>query len=359
MKNRFSIVCTAVFILILAVSCVPKQATSSSGGNAKTVSSVPLRVGLMPSSVGAPVQYALEKGFFEEEGVTIAPIIFPSGAPINEATAAKELDVAMSGAATIFSLASGNCKLLADVAGSGGMGIWVRPDSPLMKVQGQGSEAKAMYGSAETIRKKTFLCALGTASQFNVLRYLAQYGLTSADVNIVHMEFGAGAQAFIAGEGDAIATFAPYSNQVEAAGAVRLCSFEDATGTALYDMMFTRAEVIQTRREDLVKYVRAIERAMEALSDPATRKAFCMPWFASEGRTYTDDSMAQEILDRPYANKGILNSADYIFGDAMVGYGQFNVDIGTLDAEAMNNIKNCFDSSILEEALSIKVKSPK
>lgn len=350
-----------VVCVLTIMGCVPsKPASPGASGDARAaVSTTPLRVGMMPSSVGAPVQYALENGFFETEGISVQTIIFPSGAPINEATAAKELDVAMSGAATIFSLASGNCKLLGDIAGSGGMGIWVRPDSPMMKIQGQASEAKAMYGSKETIRGKTFLCALGTASQFNVLRYLAQYGLTSADVNIVHMEFGAGAQAFIAGEGDAIATFAPYSAQVEGAGAVKLCTFEDATGTALYDMMFTRNEVIQTRRADLVKYVRAIERAIEALSDSKTRREFSMRWFASEGRTYTETAMDQELIDRPLANLKVLTSSDYVFGDAMVGYGQFNVDIGTIDADAMANIRNCFDPSILEEALTIKVKSPK
>ena len=340
--------------LVLVISCVPSKPASKAADS----NSTPLRVGMMPSAVGAPVQYALENGYFTDEGITVQTIIFPSGAPINEAIAARELDVAMSGAATIFSLGTGDCKLLADIASSGGMGIWTRPDSPMMKIQGQASDAKAMYGSKDTIRGKTFLCTLGTASQFNVLRYLAQYGLSSSDVNVVNMEFGAAAQAFIAGEGDAISTFVPFSAQVEAVGAVKLCSFEDATGTALYDMMFTRNEVIQARRPDLVKYVRAIERAMEALSDPKTRKEFSMRWFASEGRTYTEAVMDQEMIDRQYANSKVLNSPDYIFGGAMIGYGQFNVDIGSLDAEKMNNIKNCFDPSILEEALNIKVKSP-
>ena len=316
-----------------------------------------LRVGLMPSAVGAPVQYALENGYFDEVGLTVETIIFPSGAPINEAVAANELDVAMSGAATIFSLAGGDCTLLADIAASGGMGIWVRPDSEIMTVQGEASDAKEMYGSAETLKGKTFLCALGTASQFNVLRYLQQFGLSDTDVNIVHMEFGPGAQAFIAGEGDAIATFAPYSMQVEDAGAVKVCSFEDATGTALYDMMFARNQVVETRRDDLVKYVTAIERAIEALNDPAIRKEFSMRWFASEGRAYDEAAMDQEILDRPYCTKSVMED-NYVLGAAMVGYAEFNVSIEKLEPEQVDSVKTCFDGSILSDAVGIPIATP-
>ena len=376
MKKNICTVLSMCLMLTLFSGCVPSSGggqapagnstgqnegggTSENGGeNTTPVSGTPLKVGLMPSAVGAPVQYALEQGYFEEEGVNIQTVIFPSGAPINEAVAAKELDVAMSGAATVFSLASGNVKLLGDIAGSGGMGIWVRADSDIMNAQGEAADAKDMYGSAETIKGKTFICALGTASQFNVLRYISQYGLTDADVNIVHMEFGAGAQAFNAGEGDAIATFAPYSAQVEAEGAVKCCTFEDATQTALYDMMFARNEIIENRRDDLVKYVRAVERAIEDLSDHDTRTEFSMRWFADEGREYDEATMEQEIADRPYVNKALMTVGSYVFGDAMIGYGEFNVEIGKIEPEGIENIKNCFDDTILEEAVGITVKDP-
>ena len=83
-----------------------------------------------------------------------------------------------------------------------------------------------------------------------------------------------------------------------------------------------------------------------------------MRWFAEEGRTYDDATMAQEMIDRPYVTKEVLESDTYIFGEAMIGYGEFNVNIGKLEEDSIENVKNCFDASILEEATEVDVKVP-
>ena len=143
----------------------------------------------MPSAVGAPVQLALENGYFTDEGLDIEMVIFANGAAINEAMMAGELDVACSGAATVFALASGMVTLIGDSEMSGGMGIWVKPDSDILTVKGQVEKYPEMYGSADTIKGKTIVCSLGTASQFNVLRYLEQFGLTDQDITLVNMDW--------------------------------------------------------------------------------------------------------------------------------------------------------------------------
>jgi ABC-type nitrate/sulfonate/bicarbonate transport system substrate-binding protein len=353
MKSKKIILVISLIVLSLTVSCEKNKTAAGSAAPSR-----PLRVGMMPSAVGAPVQYALEKGFFTNEGITVTPVVFPNGAAINEAVVAGELDVAMSGAATIFSLATGDCKLLADIAASGGMGIWARNTSSILSVRGQASEAKEMYGSVDTIRRKTFFATLGTSSQFNVLRYLQQFGLTENDINFVHMDSPAATQAFVAGEGDAIASMPPYTTQIEAEGGVKICTFEEATGTALYDMMFAPNTIVNSRRADLVKFVRAVERAIEDMSDNALRQEFTLPWFRSEGKEYTEEAMAQEILDRQYCNRATMTSGDYVFGAAMIGYGEYNVSIERLEPEQVDNIRNCFDPTILEEAVGFDVKIP-
>lgn len=342
---------------LLVVAVVATGLLFSAGGSEKKAGA-PLKVGFMPSAVGAPAQYAFEKGFFADEGLEVELILFPSGAPINEAMAAKQIEVACSGAATIFSLATGNTHLLADVASSGGMGIWVRPNNPIMSVKGQVKENPEMYGSPETIKGTRFLANLGTSSQFNVLRYIERFGLKESDIKIIHMDWGAAAQAFNAGEGDAIATFAPYSFQVIEKGAVMATSFEDATETALYDMLFCRDDVLKNRRGDVVKFVRAFQRAIEELNNDAVRKEFSMRWFAENGRTYTDETMDQELLDRRYVTKELMTSGSYILGEAMPSYARFNVSIGKIEESDLKYVDNCFDASILEEALGFKVLTP-
>jgi ABC-type nitrate/sulfonate/bicarbonate transport system substrate-binding protein len=319
----------------------------------------PLKVGIMPSAVGAPVQYALEKGYFKDEDLDIEIVIFPSGAPINEAMASKRIDVACSGAATIFSLASGYTKLLADVESSGGMGIWVRPNSPIMSVKGKVPGKPEIYGSAETIKGKTFLASLGTASQFNVLRYIERFGLKDTDIHIVNMDWGAAAQAFISGEADAIATFAPYSFQVIDKGAVLATTFEDATGTALYDMVFAHKDVIANRRADLVKFMRAFERAVEELgNNDNLRSEFSMRWFAQNGRNYSKETMNQELKDRRYVTKAVMSSPGYVFGEAIPDYASFQASVGQIDKNDLKNVYKSFDPTILEEAIGIKLKVP-
>ena len=342
-------------VLGTMVACSKDAGTAADGsGDAE-----PLRVGLRPSAVGAPVQYAMENGYFDDAGVAVEMVIFPDGGAINEAIAAGELDIACSGAATVFALANGENVLIGDVEMSGGMGIWVQPDSDILSVKGEVEEYPEMYGSADTLKGKTFITNLGTASQFNILRYLQQFGLTDADVTLINMDWAPGVQAFSAGEADAIATFAPYSFQAEEAGGVQCCTFEDATETALYDMVFTSKKVLNDRRDDVVAFTSAFYRATEELAaDDALRAEFSKEWFASEGREYDDETMAQEIKDRPYVTKELMSSDGYILGEAMYDYAAFNVSIGKIEEDQMENMKTCYDASIVSEALGIEVKQP-
>lgn len=354
MKKLIAILLLLCMVGTLAACSKDDGAASDGSGEA-----APLRVGLMPSAVGAPVQYAQENGYFDEAGVAVEMVIFPDGGAINEAIAAGELDIACSGAATVFALANGENVLIGDVEMSGGMGIWVQPDSDILSVQGEIEAHPDMYGSAETLKGKSFITNLGTASQFNILRYLQQFGLSDADIELINMDWAAGVQAFTAGEADAIATFAPYSFQAEEAGGILCCTFEDATETELYDMVFTSKKVLSERREDVVAFTSAFYRATEELAtDDALRAEFSQKWFAEEGREYDDETMAQEIKDRPYVTKELMASDNYILGDAMYDYAAFNVSIGKIEEDQMENMKTCYDSSVISEALGIDVKQP-
>lgn len=82
-----------------------------------------LKVGTMALTMGVPVLYAQEQGYFEEAGLNVSIELFATGAPINEAIAAKQIDVAVSGFASVYSLANANCTWLADVNTTGGIAV--------------------------------------------------------------------------------------------------------------------------------------------------------------------------------------------------------------------------------------------
>ena len=71
-------------IVLLAVSFVFANGSQEDSGKAPV-----LRVATMPLTAGVPVQYAADHGFFEEEGLNVQIDYYATGAPINEAIAAK------------------------------------------------------------------------------------------------------------------------------------------------------------------------------------------------------------------------------------------------------------------------------
>ena len=101
-----------------------------------------------------------------------------------------------------------------------------------------------------------------------------------------------------------------------------------------------------------MKFLRAYYHATEDfINDEAMRAEWCMKWFASEGRTYDDETMAQEIKDRPYPSIEFMLSEDYILGEAMYDYAAFNVGIGKIEDWQMDAMETCYDASLISEAI--------
>jgi ABC-type nitrate/sulfonate/bicarbonate transport system substrate-binding protein len=326
----------------------------------KNDASKPLRVATMPATMGAPVAYALENGYFAEEGLEIELIMFPTGTPINEAFAAGQLDVCASGLASVYSLANGNAKWIGEVNTTRGNDIYVRADSPILKEKGKVPGYPEIYGSAGTVRNMKVLLPLGTSAQFAAIGYAARFGLTSADFQPIHMEYGPAYQAFLTGEGDVIATTPPYSLQAANDGFVRAASFEDATGVFLTDGIFAESRIVETRRADVIKFLKAVYRAMDDMStNPTVRAQFSKDWFTVNGRAYDDKTMADEIVLRDYITKSYMQKADYVFGTGMTQIAMFFVNDGKIQKENFPNVQKSYDPSLLEEALGISIKADK
>ena len=318
----------------------------------------PLRVGTMASTLGVPIQYALDKGFFEEEGLEVEIVVFSSGAPINEAIAAGELDVAVSGMASIFSLATGNVTLVSEVSSTGGIGLYARPDSDIVSQQTL-PDLPNVLGSADTVKGKTFLGPLSTSSQHNAVKYAELFGLSSSDITMIHMDFGPALQAFLTGEGDVLATCPPYSYQAVSEGLVEIATFEDSTGSSLNDLVFVRNQVMEERRDDIVSFVKCMMEASEELqADREMRGEYSRAWYEENGKTTSQEDMDQEMDERYYLTRETLSSDDYVFAQAQIPLGEFFVDDGKITEANFPNIEKSFDTSVIKDALGIEVKEP-
>lgn len=81
-----------------------------------------------------------------------------------------------------------------------------------------GMVVRGNIGSIRDLRGKTVAAsAPGTAPYFTLAWFLRENGMTLRDVNIVNMEPGPAAQAFIAGQNDAAMTYEPFLSAVRAA----------------------------------------------------------------------------------------------------------------------------------------------
>jgi ABC-type nitrate/sulfonate/bicarbonate transport system substrate-binding protein len=370
MKKAFSILLALTLLTALLAGCAnseqpsssatppPSSAqTTSNGDQASQTSEAPdfkkLTVGTMPLTVGVPVQYAYDNGFYADEGLDVEIIIFATGAPINEAYSAGQLDVAVSGLASVYSLANGNAKWVGEINSTGGMGIYVRPDSPILNVKGQVQGKPDIYGSVDLVRGIKILGPLGTTAQFNAIGYAKCFGLSSADIEQVHMEYGPAYQAFQSGEGDAFAANPPFSFQAEEAGYICAASFEDSTDVSLMDGIFCTLDMFDNRHEELLRFIRATYKACAELQDYDTRFAFSKAWFNDNGKEYDDKTLASEIAVRDYIDKTYMSRPEYVYGKGMTEIANFFVDDGKIEQANFPNVQASYDGSIIKEALGI------
>ena len=359
-KRLLSALLASAMLLGVTAGCGNKdegaaQGGDSSGGGAAASSGEQLNVGLLVSTVGIPALYAQKQGWFEEEGLNVNLVIFPTGAPVNEAIAAKQLDVACSGFASVYAMANGDCSWIAEVNTTGGMGIYARPDSPIVQQKGNVSGKPEMLGSADTVKGAKILGPLGTSSQFATIGYISQLGLAETDVEQVHMEYGPGFQAFVAGEGDLISISPPYSYDCLDKGFVEVASFEDATGVELMDGCFARNEVIEKRRDDVVKFLKVLVRAMDELQNEDTRFDYTINQYHENAQEFTDENMRKEIADRKYVGTDFLKNPDYQLGKAMAPISEFLATQGKITEDRLPNVVKAFDPSLLSEATGLTI----
>lgn len=312
-----------------------------------------LNVGTMPLTMGVPVLYAQEQGYFEEAGLNVNVELFATGAPINEAIAAKEIDVAVSGFASVYSLANANCTWIADVSTTGGMALFARPDSEIA----QAGETDGMIGSADTLKGMQVLEPLGTAVQYMTESYAAKFGLTPTDLNQVNMEYAPAYQAFTTGEGDLVAANPPYSYTLAEEGYTKLCTFEDATGVDMCDGCFARNEVVEKRAEDIQLFVNCLVKAMDELQDNDLRTEFTKKVYEENAISCSDSDLAHEIEDRAYIGTEALSDEDYVLGEAWVAITDFLVSAEKIMEENAPNVAASIDPTFVSAASGTEVKA--
>lgn len=226
-----------------------------------------VKLGVMTTGFTLPLQYAADKGYFEELGLDVEVEFFSNGPAINEAIASGDIDVAGIGEMpAITGALANNSKVVAwmtdDEASIQG---WARNDSDIVKAgKGNVEDYPEIYGTKETWMGKDIVCTKGTSSHYGLLATLTALGLKEEDVNIINMEGTQGAAAFASGTGDVFYGFDPqwglFYEDPENYTQVATCQ---NSGRGLFTVLIASESFESTRGDDLTKVIQAMLKAKE------------------------------------------------------------------------------------------------
>ena len=357
-KGRKYFLMASVFLAILGIT-----ACGSGGSEQKELASSAkeepvyetLNIGTLASFIGAPAYYAYEKGYFEEEGLNVNLSVFDSGAPINEALAAGELDIGQSGFASIYAMTSDVCSWIMEVDNAINITcLFANPDIPAVGVKNE----QGIYGSAETLKGTKAIINIGTTSQFMVEKYASMFGLSDGDITQINLENSAQYQAFKSGEADFMTSFNTLRYQLEDEGYVNMGNFYDIVGLNLYDGVIVRNDVLESRREEAVLYVKCIQRALDELgNDPELRFEYLKSFYEARGKDIEDDILRRMSDDFIYQTSEIISSEEYVLGYGWPEMSDFLLDKGKIEEDGRKNMEKNIDASILCDATGMQIRS--
>jgi NitT/TauT family transport system substrate-binding protein len=168
------------------------------------VAQTKLAIGISGWTGFAPITLAKEAGIFAKNGLDVTIKKIPP-------------------ASRHLAIASGDIQCAATTVET--WVVWNASGIPTTQIfqldKSYGADGLAVRGNVNSIKelkgKTVAASAPGTSPYFLLAWFLKKNGLSPKDVTIVNMEPGPAAQAFIAGNNDAAATYEPYLSAVRAA----------------------------------------------------------------------------------------------------------------------------------------------
>ena len=309
-----------------------------------------LKVAVMPFLNSIPVKYMVDNGLDVKNGFKIETVYFANGGTMNEALAADQWEVGTLSSAVVNSLAIYGAYCIADIGHSeGGLYTLCQPDSPIAQVKGTNPSYPDVYGDAETLKGAIIATNTGTISHLNVIKWLEKLGLTTEDVEIVHMDFPSAYQALMTGNCDVAALNPPTSYQAEAEGMV-ITSSLSSLDVPQFDSIIVSNKAFNERRDVLVNYVKAFFEATDALqADPDMQAQLLLDWYTENGSESSLEACVEEISTRPFVTSD--EAKTITVGDSVQVTGEFWVSQELLDESKFPELATHIDDTILKEAL--------
>ena len=224
------------------------------------VEPVTLNVAYMPNW-GAlwAIATAEAKGYFAEEGITLALTVFENGPTEIAAMESGAMDVAYIGPGAHKLCSTGDAEVF------------------LLQHLGDGDCIIGLNGlnKLEDLKGKKIGYAAGTSSETILTTALESVGLTIEDVDALSMDSTALTTAALSGSVDAVAAWSPFSLTIlaQAENATDICSNVDFANMVSPGSWVVNPAYAEANEEILVRFVRAMYKAMDRSVDLLTRFA--------------------------------------------------------------------------------------
>ncbi len=309
-KMRMSILRLAALLAVFAltVTACGSDAESIASGEGGDPETTELTLGLIPIADVAPVFIAIERGFFEEEGLTVTTEFAAGGAAAIPALQAGDIDLAFGGYPSTFKAIEAGVPLVITQEAVRGAdlfaGFYALPDS-------------GIETAADLAGKTVAVNTLSNIVQMALEIELQENGLELSDVTLVEIGFPDQVAALETGAVDAISVVEPFGTIARNSLDAKLVG--DMFQGPLEGFPIAGWQVTQDFLDANPNTVAAFNRAFQKATDVAANEDGAL---AAIVPTYTSASPeAAAALNYPNMVSGIDNDILQEVVDLMVEQG--------------------------------------
>jgi len=257
-KGRSAVTIVACLFLLTGTlaACGSDDDGETEGGAAEAVT---LRVGVIPIADVAPLYLGMEKGFFEEENLTIEPQLAEGGAAITPAVISGDFQIGFSNTVSLLIAASQNVPV--QIISQGVLGGADESESwadLLVLKDGPIEEPADLEGKTIAVNTLNNIC------EVTIKASLEDEGVDVSALKFTEVQFPEMNAALEAGQVDGACVVEPFVSEGTAGEAVGIDPFYVNTAPDLtVATYFTSTEYAEQNPDVVEGFVRAIERSLD------------------------------------------------------------------------------------------------
>lgn len=308
------------FALLVVALLVPGVAAAQSTPVATGGEPVPLRLAVSSWVGYGPLWLAEERGFFDEEGVSVDLNLIEVSADRITAMQADRLDASATTVDTWTLFAAQGADLVQVLATDESAG-------------GDGIVAKQEIASIADLAGKTVAVQSASTSQFLLANALQEAGLSLDDLQLLDMSSGDAGAAFVAGQVDAAVTWQPWLATARETEFGHLLLDTRETPGLIVDTVAFRPRYVTENPEAVAAFVRAYYRAVdEIVSNPDEANAIMAESIGMETEDFVA-TLADLRLWGADENEAYFGTAEEPgpIDDLVQQAGEFYQEIGVTD----------------------------